>query len=418
LRVFINIVGGCALETVLLADMNSFFASVEQALNPELQGRPVIVCGDPDKRHGITLAASREAKKYGIKTAMACWEAINLCPNVIIVRPQMAKYVAKSIAITKIALQFSPLVEPFSIDELFIDTKGTEKLFGSSIDVACKFREQVKKELGIFCSVGVAHNKLLAKICCDTDAKESTTGIAKWSFEEVPNKLWPRPIRDLFGVGSRMERNFRNMGITTIGTLAQYPLELLKKKFGVMGEVYYLSANGIDNSPVTPHSHDDIKGIGHSITLPKDYYCWENTKVVLREITEEVCFRARRKGKIAKTVSLYIRGIDLVSSIQRSKSLYSHSNLAIEIYPVVEALYRTHWGDLPVRAINVSLTNLMDDQIIQLDVFNDRIAERSLAYTIDNIRYRYGKTAIFKAASLEKGGLYHERAGLIGGHKA
>jgi len=415
---FVNIIGGYAMETVLLADMNSFFASVEQSLNPELQGKPVIVCGDPDKRHGITLAASREAKKYGIKTPMACWEAVNLCPDVIIVRPQMAKYVAKSIEITEIALQFSPLVEPFSIDELFIDTKGTEKLFGSSVDVAYKFREQVEKELGILCSIGVAPNKLLAKICCDAEAKKSANGIAKWSLDEVTDKLWPRPIRDLFGVGSRMERNFRNMGITTIGTLAQYPLELLKKRFGLMGEVYYLSANGIDNSPVTPHSHDDIKGIGHSITLPKDYYYWEETKVVLREITEEVCSRARRKGKIAKTVSLYIRGIDLVSSIHRSKSLYSHSNLAIEIYPIVESLYRANWGNLPVRAINVSLSNLMDDQIMQLDVFNDRIAERALAYTIDNIRYRYGKTAILKAASLEDGGLYRKRAGLIGGHQA
>ncbi|OEF97618.1 DNA polymerase IV [Desulfuribacillus alkaliarsenatis] len=406
------------METILLADMNSFFASVEQALNPELKGKPVIVCGDPAKRHGITLAASREAKKHGIKTAMACWEALNLCPDAIVVRPQMARYVEASMAIIEIAKEYSPLVEPFSIDELFIDTKGTEKLFGSSVDVAHKFRKHVREVVGVPCSIGIAPNKLLAKVCCDVEAKKSATGVAIWSIEDIPNKLWPRPVKDLFGVGNRMERNFRNMGITTIGTLANYPLELLKKKYGIMGEVYHLSANGIDSSPVTPHSHDGVKGIGHSVTLPKDYYCWDETKVVLREITEEVCCRARRKGKIGKTVSLYVRGVDLISSVHRSKSLATYSNLATDVYPLVEWLFQKHWGHHPVRAVQISLSNLMDDEALQLEVFHDRIAERSLAYTIDNIRYRYGKTAIFKASSLDEGGLYHERSGLIGGHKA
>ncbi|OEH84535.1 hypothetical protein BHU72_08480 [Desulfuribacillus stibiiarsenatis] len=406
------------METVLLADMNSFFASVEQADQPELLGKPVIVCGDPAKRHGITLAASREAKKYGIKTAMPCWEALSLCPEAIVVRPRMARYVETSLVIVEIAKEFSPLVEPFSIDELFIDTQGTEKLFGSSVDVASLFRKTVYERIGVPCSVGIAPNKLLAKICCDVEAKKSLSGISKWSYEDIPVKLWPRPVKDLFGVGKRMEKNFKNMGITTIGTLAQYPVPILKKKFGILGEVYHLSANGIDNSQVTPHSHDDVKGIGHSITLPRDYYRWEEIQVVLREITEEVCCRARRKGKIGKTISLYVRGIDLISSVQRSKLLASYSNLSTDICPLVEWLFQQHWGSQPVRAITISLSNLMDDEALQLEVFADRVAERSLAYTIDNIRYRYGKTAIFKASSLSEGGVYHERSTLIGGHKA
>ena len=406
------------METVLLADMNSFFASVEQALDKRLRGRPVIICGDPQNRHGITLAASREAKRYGVKTVMPHWQAVSLCPEAVVVQPQMAKYVQASARILEIAREFSPLVEPFSIDEMYIDTKGTERIFGSSIDVARKFQKRVWEDVGVPCSIGIAPNKLLAKVCCDVEAKHNQEGIACWTIEDVSVKMWNRPIRDLYGIGRRMERTLKSMGITTIGTLAQYPPELLKKKFGVLGEVYHLSANGIDNSPVTPETLDDVKGIGHSITLPKDYYSWNEIRIVLREIAEEVCSRARRKGKVGKTVSLYVRGIDLVTSIQRSKSLHAHSNLSTDIYPLLEWLFMGCWGYEPVRALTVSLSNLMEDNALQLEAFHDRMEERSLAYTVDNIKYRYGKTAIFKAASLEDGALYHTRSELIGGHKA
>ncbi len=406
------------METVLLADMNAFYASVEQADDPNLQGKPVIICGDPEKRHGITLAASVEAKKYGIKTPMPCWEATHLCPEVIIVRPRMARYVEVSAQIVDIAKSYSPLVEPFSIDEVYIDTKGTERIWGSSIDVARLLREEIKQKVGVMCSIGIAPNKLLAKVCCDIEAKKSPTGITKWSENDIPQKLWPLPVKDLFGVGRRMERTFKNMGITTIGTLAHYPVELLQKKFGIMGEVYFLSANGIDESPVKPQAHDDVKSIGHSVTLPKDYYRWQEIQIVLREITEEVCSRARRKGKVARTVSLYVRGIDLVTSVQHSKSLAVFSNLAVDVYPTIVWLFETYWGDKPVRSITVSLSNVTEESSLQLEVFADRLAERSLAYTVDNIRNRYGKTAVFKASSLEEGGIHQVRSQLIGGHRA
>ncbi len=405
-------------NTILLADMNSFYASVEQADNPALRGKPVIVCGDPAKRHGIILAASREAKKYGIKTAMVCWQALHVCPDAAVVAPRKSRYVDVSMQVVEIAKQYSPLDEPFSIDELFIDTKGTEKLFGSSIDVARMFRKHVMDNLGVLCSIGIAPNKLLAKVCCDVEAKKAQDGIAIWGLEDVQKKLWPLPVKDLFGIGSRMEKRFKNMGITTIGTLAQYPPKALKKKFGILGEVYHLSANGIDNSPVLPSSHDDMKGIGHSITLPRDYYVKSEIHNVLREIVEEVCSRARRKGKVGKTVSVYVKGIDLITSVQRSKSLDIYSNLSSEVYNATEYLYEKHWGNEPVRSLTVTLSNLMEDDVMQLDIFCDRMKDRSLAYTIDNIRYRYGKTAIFKASSLADGGLYKERSDLIGGHKA
>lgn len=406
------------METVLLADMNSFYASVEQADNRSLQGKPVIICGDPAKRHGITLAASREAKKYGIKTGMPCHQALSLCPNAVVVNPRMGRYLEVSMEIVEIANKFSPLVEPFSIDELFIDTKGTEKIFGSSVEVAHQFREHIQHFVGVPCSIGIAPNKLLAKVCCDVAAKKAASGIAVWSWNDVPEKLWPLPVTDLFGVGSRMGKRFKNMGITAIGTLAQYPVDLLIKKFGILGEVYHLSANGIDNSPVTPDSYGGMKGIGHSITLPRDYYAWSETQVVLREITEEVCSRARRNGKAAKTISVYVRGIDLVSSEHHSKSLTSYSNLATDIYPMVEWLFKKHLGNEPARTIGITLSNLIEDKVLQLDAFHDRMKERALSYTVDNIRNRYGKTAIFKASSLERGGLYVERSSLIGGHKA
>ncbi|HEU4964626.1 MAG TPA: DNA polymerase IV [Bacilli bacterium] len=402
---------------VLLADMNSFYASVEQAQNPELRGKPVVICGDPERRSGIVLAASREAKKFGVKTVDPLWSVRQKCPQAIIIRPRMETYVEVSVRIMDIAKRLTPQVEVFSIDEMFLDVTGTEKLWGDPWEAARLFKRWVLEETGVVCSVGIGYNKLVAKVCCDTAAKKAPEGICEWRSEEIERKMHPLPVRELFGVGSRMERHFQSRGLETIGDLARYPLHLLKKRFGIMGEVFHLSANGIDYSPVTPTTfRQDMKGCGHMMTLPRDYEKAEEVEVVLLELTEDVCRRLRRMRKQGRTVHISCGYTGLTGGFSRQESILDPSNLTQEIFAAARRLFHRHWTGTPVRSIGVSVENLSDDTEQQLDLFRDRERERRLAYTIDSIKDRFGHTALMRASSLTRAGQALERAEKIGGH--
>jgi Nucleotidyltransferase/DNA polymerase involved in DNA repair len=206
------------VRTVLLADMDAFFASVEQAHNPALRGKPVIVCGDPEKRHGIVLAASYEAKRCGVKTAMLVGEARRLCPEAVFVLPRMATYVQISNAILAMMKEITPLVEPFSIDEAFLELPDATDLVRDGVETARRLKDRIRREIGVSCSIGVGPNKLLAKMAAGL---EKPDGLTVLTPDDVPTRLWPLPVRELFGVGPRMERHFYRMGIRTIGHLAQ-----------------------------------------------------------------------------------------------------------------------------------------------------------------------------------------------------
>lgn len=227
-------------KVIMLADMESFYASVEVAKNPALRGKPVAVCGDPQKRHGIVLAATKEAKAYGIKTGMAAWECASLCPQVVLVRPHMQDYLDTSLKITDILSKFTDRVSPYSIDEQFLDMTGCERLFGSPEEMAGRMIKKIWEEIGIKCRVGIGENPLQAKMACDRFAKKNKTGFFRLSHQNYAHYTWPLPIRDLFGVGARMERNFFNIGVRTIGHLAQLPKEDLKFRWGVNGEILSL----------------------------------------------------------------------------------------------------------------------------------------------------------------------------------
>lgn len=205
----------------------------------------------------------------------------------------MQTYIDFALEIADIARSFTDLVEVYSIDEIFIETTGTERLWGDAWNVARKFQQKVYEQTGVRCSIGIGPNKLVAKVCMDVAAKKSPEGIAEWTPDDIVSKMHPLPVRDLFGVGKRMERNFQRMGIKTIGDLAHYPVRHLKKRWGIMGEVYHLSAWGIDYSPTVPNSfhHEDMKGVGHHITLHRDYSDQREIEIVLLELTEEVCRR-------------------------------------------------------------------------------------------------------------------------------
>ncbi|HHY40981.1 MAG TPA: DNA polymerase IV [Syntrophaceticus sp.] len=392
-------------RAILLADMDSFFASVHQALDPELQGKPVIVAGDPEKRHGIVLTASYEAKKRGIRTGMGVWEARQRCPEGIFIKPQYHLYVDFSSRVLRIMGDFTPLVEPFSIDEAFMDVTGSQKLFGSPVEIAKKLKERIRRELGISCSIGVGPNKLLAKMAAGLQKPD---GLTVMTSENIPQLLWPLPIRELFGVGHRYEQHLHKLNIYTIGDLARYPAAILKKKFGLYGETLWLSANGIDSSPVDPDSLNRVKSIGQQITLPRDYKGNE-IKVVILELADLVAHRVRAGGYLGKTVSLTLKDTNFCW-LSRMQTLKRPTNLAADISAAAFELLQKHWSPRwPVRMVGVSLANLFPSQVEQAELFGNREKLRGIEKACDQVRERYGRTAVFRAVSLKEGCLEHVR---------
>jgi DNA polymerase-4 len=381
---------------MLLVDMNSFYASVHQALDPSLGGQKVVVCGDPEKRHGIVLAASYPAKKMGVKTGMPNWEAKSLCPDGIFMRPQYKHYISFSNRIIAIMRDFSPLVEPFSIDEAFIDLSGTEKLFGDSISVAKEIKRRIKDEVGILCSVGIGPNKLIAKMAANFKKPDGLTLITP---EDVQTMLWPLPVRKLFGVGPRMEKKLTLLGIHTIGCLAIHPEDILKKKFGVVGQLLHLSANGIDYSPVDPYSLDTVKSVGNQITLSRDY-TGEDVRFAILDIAEKVCQRLRLGGYVGKTVSLNLRDPQL-HNYHWSASIRERTDITEEIYQLAIKLFESHWPkNRKVRLVGVTVSNLERKQYEQLDIFSDKEKYRKLNRAVDDIRQRFGNLSIQRGSSI------------------
>lgn len=393
-------------RSVLLIDMNAFFASVHQALDPSLQGKPVVVCGDPEKRHGIILASSYEAKKYGLKTGMAVWEAKNLLPHGIYVKPNYNQYTNFSIRILNIMRDFSPLVEPFSIDEAFVDVTGCEELFGDAIHIALQIKKRIREEVGVLCSVGIGPNKLVAKVAAEIQKPDGLTLINK---EDIPNKLWPLPVQELFGVGRQTEKKLHTLNIWTIGDLAKFPVKLLEKRFGIVGRVLHLSANGIDYSPVNPHSLDFVKSIGNQLTLTRDYLGYDEIKVAILDLAEQVGNRVRQGGYVGKTVSLTLRDTELSSS-SWSASFTEYTNLTEDIYRISVNLMFNHWPNWKkVRLVGICLSNLKLNKYEQIDLFGEKEKLRRLSKACDTIKERFGVGSILRATSLTKDGIYDWR---------
>lgn len=405
----------------MLVDMESFYASVEVAKNPSLCGKPLVVCGDPERRHGVVLAATKEAKTYGIKTGMVAGECARLCPDLIFIRPHMQEYLNVSLKITKILENFTDRVFPYSIDEQFLDMTGCEKLFGTPEQMAMLIRKKVWQETGINCRVGIGENPLQAKMACDRFAKKNSDGVFKLTHENYAYYTWPLPIGDLFGVGPRMERNFFNIGIRTIGHLAALSRDDLKRRWGLNGEVLWLNAHGIDYSAFEPSAKDiNRKGIGHSVTLPRDYRSKREIEIVLLEITEEVCRRARNIGKVGWFVSVYCRGadFDFPTGFSRRVKMSEPTAITMDVYSYVLKLFHDYWDHRPVRALGVSLSGLMDFRGMQLSLIDKKEKKIALSEAMDYICKRYGPTSLFRLSSLSQGGLLFERADKIGGHEA
>ncbi|WP_340394940.1 DNA polymerase IV [Paenibacillus sp. FSL E2-0177] len=414
-------------RVIMLSDCQSFYASVEKSSNPQYSKKPLIVAGDPARRSGIVLAACPIAKSYGITTAETIREALLKCPEVIIVRPHMQRYIDVSAQITDILRTFSDQVEPYSIDEQFIDVSGSLTLFGGPIEIAKAIQDKVWQDTGVYVRVGIGNTKVKAKIACDLWAKKNANGIFTLTPELLPSMLWPRPIGDLFMVGRRMTAHFSSMGLITIGHLAQLELAELKwrmkqkfrKNCDIDAELYWRIANGIDDSPVNQHTHElPPKSVGHQMTLPRDYRNLYEIKTVLLELCELVCRRCRRLKVNGAVISVGVRGADFDAhtGFSRQSVMSDPTNATNLVYEAARALFQRHWDGHPVRSVGVSLSTLTDEDQYQLTMFETRPRFRELERATDELKNKYGDAIIGRAASFSDAGLLKDRAGKIGGH--
>ncbi|RSL30882.1 DNA polymerase IV [Salibacterium salarium] len=406
-------------RTVFLIDMQSFYASFEKVYQMNLDDKPVVVAGDPKIRSGVILAACPIAKQWGIKTAEALWEAKNKCPDLVVIQPRMQAYLDASVEIASVLESFSDQVEPYSVDEIFVEmTYVLDGYGGDAYAAAHVMKRQMKRMLGVNARIGIGPTKVLAKMACDHFAKKTTDGIFSLTYHNLQEKLWPRAIGDLFGVGGRMKKHLQNMGIRTIGQLANFPLEQMKKRWGINGELLWRTAYGEDSSPVTVDTHIRRQGIGHHMTLTRDYCTWREVKVVLRELSEEVARRARANSYMGMTVSTGAGGhdFDFPAGFHRQRKLENYTNDGTVIYHIVLRLFEEYWDGYPIRSVGITLDQLVPDTFRQLSLFHPIQDKEVLNHTIDDLKERFGNDAILHASSLTNAGQALLRAQKIGGH--
>lgn len=414
-------------RTIMLADCQSFYASVEKADHPEYKNKPVAVAGDPARRSGIILAACPIAKSYGVTTAQRLGEALNKCPDLVVIRPRMQHYIDVSLMITQIYEEYTDLVEVFSIDEQFLDVSASLSIFGDPVMIARSIQQKVLSQTGVRVRIGIGSNKILAKLATDIWAKKNESGIFTLPASQVEDFLWPQPVDKMFGVGSRMTAHFTRLGMHTVGDIARTPLQRLKDKFRIRfgkqsdihAEVMWRTANGLDESPVTPTTFDaPPKSIGHMMTLPRDYTKTTEVDTILLELTEEVCRDCRRKGYMGSvvTVSCMCSPYEAPTGFSRQMKLPDPTNHTNTVFQTVKKLFYRFWDHMPVRRLGVALSRLTNKQDYQLTLFEDQEKTRSLEKVTDLIKDRYGSSAIVRASSLTAAGQAVERSLKIGGH--
>jgi DNA polymerase-4 len=374
---------------ILHIDLDAFFVSVEQVLNPELKGKAVVVGGHADSR-GVVACASYEARAFGLHAAMPIATAHRLCPQAIFISGNFATYREYSARVMGILADFSPDLEPGGLDEAYLDLTGFEPLYGPAYQTALKIKERVKSELGLTASIGIASGKTIAKVASDFSKPD---GLIEVAPGEEKSFLAPLPVKRLPGVGPKMQQTLKRFGITTIGQLAELPVSFMKKTFGAYGELIHRRANGVDESKVMLPG--PAKSISREVTLQKDTLDQRLLKATLRYLTERVGADLREQGKQAKCVTLKLRYADF-EAITRSQTMKQASEVDQVIFDVginllVKALAQRRY---PVRLIGIRVSNL-EIEVRQLNMLDD--SAQRLAYlnkAIDKIRRKYGFGAI------------------------
>ncbi len=388
-----------AERTILHCDCNSFFASVELLEHPELRDRPVAVAGDPEGRHGIILAKNMPAKKFGIQTAETVWQAKRKCPELVLLPPHHEKYRDMSRRINAIYLDVTDQVEPFSVDESWLDVTGSRTLFGDGKTIADLLRRRVREETGVTISVGVSDNKTWAKMGSDYKKPDATTVITR---ENVRELLYPLPVQDFLFVGQATAQTLAHMGVNTVGQLAECTPEALTRLLGKQGEGLWRMVDGMDDSPVRWWGDvDAAKSIGRGETFPRDLVGYESCRAGLLPLCESVGAQLRRQGLKARTVTLQIKNPQL-KVISRQRTLEAPTSLTQTIYQVACGLLETFWRkDAPVRLMTVTASTLTqegEETPMQLSFLEDVPADDPrrlrLESTIDRVRDRFGKAAV------------------------
>ncbi|RBP66649.1 DNA polymerase-4 [Alkalibaculum bacchi] len=395
-------------KVVFLVDMNAFFISCETTRHPQIIEKPAAVAGDPKNRTGIILTANYEARKYGVRTAMQVHEARKLCPQIVLIAPDHSFYRQKSHEVMNVLMEYTPIIEQNSVDEAWLDMTGSERIFGQPLEVAKTIMSHINEECGLWCSIGISENKFLSKMASDMKKPQGITEL--WQ-KDIKKKLWPLPVRKMYGIGNQTAKKLQSIGIFTIGDIAQYSRESLYKKFGKIGSQVYLLANGIDSSPVVSHNHDDVKSIGRSVTLSKDINNVEDAKLVLMKLADEVGIQARKQNKKGRTIQIIIKYSNF-QTITRQKTI-EPTNLTTIIYDTGIELLHKYWDPhKSVRLLGISLNNFDEkghyEQISMFDLPKANVPKDNLEKTaklekaLDAIREKYGSSTINRASLLDK----------------
>ena len=395
-------------RTILHCDLNSFYASVELLDHPELRDRPVAVCGDPESRHGIILAKNEPAKAFQVKTAETIWQARRKCPDLVLLPAHHGKYRAYSQKVNAVYERYTDLVEPFSIDESWLDVTGTLHLFGGDgRALADRIRREVREELGLTVSVGVSFNKVFAKMGSDYKKPDATTVITRESFQDL---LWPLPVTDLLFVGKAAARVLAEYGIRTVGDLARFDREALGNILGKGGYTLHDYAAGEEHAPVVPaRDLPGPKSVGNGLTYPRNLRGWAELRSALTELADEVAARLRRHALKCTAVQVTIRDPDF-RDICRQKKLAAPTYVSRDLAEAAMELVKASWREkAPVRALTVTAQNLVEegDAGEQLDLFAANAAPRrdkleKLEKAMDGIRGRFGREAISPASHIHR----------------
>ena len=393
------------MERVILhSDMNNFYASVECMLDPKLCGHPVAVGGDVENRHGIILAKNYEAKKYGIQTGEALWQAKQKCKNLIIVPPHYEEYLKYSRLAHSIYSDYTDQVEPYGMDECWLDVSGSTRLMGNGVHIANEIRERMKFELGLSVSVGVSFNKVFAKLGSDLKKPDAVTIIPQNTFKDL---IWNLPASDMIGVGRATEAVLSSYGIHTIGDLAHAPQDLIKRKLGKCGLMCLLNAQGLDRSPVAKQDYEPpVKSVGHGLTTREDLENPAEVWNLMLSLSQDIGHKLRIYEKRAAGVQIGIRNNQLQFK-QWQCQLHTRTNSAgLIAQSAFELFQRSYKWEYPIRSITVRAIDLHNiaepEQASIFSNFADIDKREKLDSVIESIRDRFGKYAIMPATLCQK----------------
>ena len=392
-------------RVILHSDMNNCYASIELLHHPELRGKPLAVGGDPEARHGIVLAKDMIAKKAGVKTGMALWQARQVCPDIVFVPPRMDLYLRFSRLAHEIYADYTDQQEAFGVDESWLDVTHSASCKGDGYAIAQEISQRMKDELGITVSIGVSWNKIFAKFGSDYKKPDAITVITPENYQDI---VWRQPVEDLLYVGRATKRKLNGYGIQTIGQLAETDPELLHRWLGKMGYVLSMFANGQDQTPVNQeHYEAPIKSIGNSTTTPRDLVTEEDVKIIAYVLSESVSARLRENNFKCNVVEISVRDNELYS-FTRQQKIKSPTNITGEIAETAMKIFHENYRwQKPIRSIGVHASSLISANTpVQLDLFLNeqrREKEHKLDMAVDVIRRRFGFD------SIQRGLMYQDR---------